>query len=151
MKNLFWIPGFVFFAILIMGATCSKKAAKSPQAGPAEQGLEGVWQLVGRSGGYAGLPPRPDSLQDVYLQLKDTSYIIADHGVAHCGSYALKKEVQYAVVKGPFLVLDGKTTGQAIRRSGDTLWLTDPFYDGFTHRYRRADTVLMPCSGDAYR
>lgn len=126
--------------MLSWGASCDKKTASLSDK------YEGTWQYIGRSGGYAGLPFREDHSVNFFWGFKNGSYVRVTHGEKKCGSYVVKAGKEHSFIKGPFLLLDGDSTGPAVRWNHDTLILVQPVADGMSSWFARRDTILEDCT-----
>ena len=139
--QIFPVLGLLVLGLLACSASCHKNEV--PQ-GP-ESRLQGTWQYVGYSGGFAGFPYKEDTTKAGFLQFKDSTYVRYFNTKKTCGDFHLTHQQNRTLVKGPYLIFDQADSGPAIRFKKDTLLLIQPYADGMTTYYVPADTTLRPC------
>lgn len=120
------------FLILIGLASCSKDdvTVKSNE-------LVGEWSWVRKTGGIAGVNETPNKGDTFILKLNsDNTYSYINNGSeTSSGKYTLGREESMLQNKETPVITFDDNGKMMYELSGDTLYLSEDYYDGFNYEY----------------
>lgn len=122
-------------SLALLLAACGKNDAPIPT-----KTYAGQWKLVEQSGGIAGWTTRISADTVILLTLRnDNTYSRQFNGrVLNQGSYQIDvRSSSFIDATGSAITFDHHGQWQFISVKADTLWLADPYPDGFSLSYVR--------------
>lgn len=126
--------GKLFVPVCAILAIVACKSAPAVQNGYTAR-LQGSWQLIRASGGYAGKDQPIKELRNLCIH-ENKFQLWQKDSLAASGTYSVKDAKWITTgVNGPALFLERYPFGQQLSLNNDTLRLTDLVYDGYTYIY----------------